>query len=176
VSEGAVYRMYDADGGLLWIGTSLNVPSRLAQHRSERGWWPEVARIDIQHFDDLRVAARTEVEAIKLEAPRYNKAASEFQYHASTREEYQQRRRDAKLRSRGRVAARRAEIEAQQWWHPTPGTVVCSNCDRIPERMPKGKAIEEVECLRCGCKFKRERKTPSVNANTEQLSIAEQAA
>lgn len=38
-----VYRLFSADGTLLYIGSTGNLWYRIGQHAAERPWWPEVA-------------------------------------------------------------------------------------------------------------------------------------
>jgi len=38
-----VYRFFDAEGVLLYVGSTGNVWYRIGQHAAERPWWPEVA-------------------------------------------------------------------------------------------------------------------------------------
>lgn len=71
-SEATVYRIYDADGRLLYVGMSINAVQRLAAHRYQQEWWPRVARVDIEHFVGRKAAARAEALAIETEAPEFN--------------------------------------------------------------------------------------------------------
>lgn len=67
-----LYRFYGSDGQLLYVGISLSAAHRASQHRAEKPWWPDVARMDVEHFDNRVDAARAEMVAIKAEHPRYN--------------------------------------------------------------------------------------------------------
>lgn len=72
-SECAVYRMFNEVGDLLWVGQSMSVPARLANHRSEhQDWWPEVATVTVTHYTGRRAAAAAEYEALLNESPRHN--------------------------------------------------------------------------------------------------------
>lgn len=66
-----VYRFYDAEGRLLYVGISLNLEGRLAKHR-RREWWPEVVRCDVEWFEDRRGAKAAERAAIAEEDPIHN--------------------------------------------------------------------------------------------------------
>ena len=66
-----VYRAYDEDGDLLYVGISMNPDGRFAKHRSS-AWWPEVDEITIQWFDGREPAKAVERRAIIEESPRYN--------------------------------------------------------------------------------------------------------
>ena len=68
----ALYRFFDADGHLLYVGISLNPGERWKQHRADKPWWLEVASITIDHLPDRDAALQAETAAIKSERPRYN--------------------------------------------------------------------------------------------------------
>ncbi|WP_217235420.1 type II toxin-antitoxin system prevent-host-death family antitoxin [Streptomyces sp. AC555_RSS877] len=72
----ALYRLYDAGGQLLYIGISYQPEVRFEQHSEQKSWWPEVARRDIQWFDDRPAAAIAETLAIRTEDPEYNGTSS----------------------------------------------------------------------------------------------------
>lgn len=38
-----VYRFYDSEGTLLYVGSTGNLWYRIGQHAADRGWWPHVA-------------------------------------------------------------------------------------------------------------------------------------
>jgi len=71
-----VYRFFDEQGRLLYIGATNCFPRRLREYAREKPWWGEVARIDIEYFRSLRAAQTAEVKAIKSEKPLYNKIAA----------------------------------------------------------------------------------------------------
>lgn len=56
-----IYRLYDADDLLLYVGVSLTVAQRLGSHRQTKAWWGDVVRITVEH-------AATRTEALELEA------------------------------------------------------------------------------------------------------------
>lgn len=68
----ALYRHWNADGELLYVGISLNAVSRLAQHRVEANWFDDIARIDIEWHPDRSSADAAERAAIKAEHPLHN--------------------------------------------------------------------------------------------------------
>jgi predicted GIY-YIG superfamily endonuclease len=76
VSTGLVlYRMFAADGRLLYVGQTSNPPARIGAHkRSRRSWWREVETIKLTHFDDRDKLLAAEVEAIETEHPLCNTA------------------------------------------------------------------------------------------------------
>lgn len=69
-----VYRFYDADGTLLYVGMSAALPSRLAEHSSVQPWWAHVATIKLEHYSDRDSAREAERQAIETEMPVHNVA------------------------------------------------------------------------------------------------------
>lgn len=67
----SLYRMFDAADALLYVGICAQ-PRRLDQHRKDKGWWPDVARISIEHFEERADARAAERQAIVNEAPLFN--------------------------------------------------------------------------------------------------------
>ena len=71
----AVYRYWDAEGALLYIGASSCPIDRIAQHGWARESITDVVRVGIEWFDSRSDARRAEVAAIKAEHPRWNIAS-----------------------------------------------------------------------------------------------------
>jgi hypothetical protein len=70
-TEYTVYRLYDFDSNLLYVGCTKNLMSRLGQHANKE-WWSEVARIEKNLFDDPVEAADTEGRYYFAEYSRHN--------------------------------------------------------------------------------------------------------
>lgn len=141
-SEAVVYRMYDADDRLLWVGMSTNLIQRIVSHRATQQWWPRVAKVTVDHFAGRKAAAAAERAAIAAEAPEFNKAPGTCVSFDTLAE------RDAARKVR---ADRRAKEQLERHWWKPEGTIRCGNCQRRPEWFPKGKELHEVPCQRCGC-------------------------
>lgn len=60
-----LYRLFDAQERLLYVGISMSTMCRMTQHRLAKSWWDEVATVRIEHLD---VGLRTEAEAIERAA------------------------------------------------------------------------------------------------------------
>lgn len=68
-----LYRFYAADERLLYVGISLSAAARASQHSREKPWWPDVARMDVEHHDVDRLTMEAiEREAIVAERPLHN--------------------------------------------------------------------------------------------------------
>lgn len=67
-----VYRCYGDDGRLLYVGASVNVEARLAQHRTSSWWGWMLDRVEVTSFPDEATARAAEREAIATENPRFN--------------------------------------------------------------------------------------------------------
>lgn len=72
VRETAVYRLFDADDRLLYVGMTCNPDARLKWHKQNSPWWPEVRRKALIWCEDREVAEEEERSAIRLEKPLHN--------------------------------------------------------------------------------------------------------
>lgn len=68
----ALYRHYDINGNLLYIGISLSAINRLSQHKNTSEWFNSIAKVDIEWFNDRESAILAEMEAVRLENPKFN--------------------------------------------------------------------------------------------------------
>lgn len=69
----ALYRLYDADGQLLYVGITANPKKRWYAHGRDKHWWPEVTRKTIEWFETRKSAERVEKIEIEEERPVYNR-------------------------------------------------------------------------------------------------------
>ena len=72
-NENVLYRFYNCDGELLYIGITNNPWRRFSQHRQDKDWWHEVVNICQQSFKTLDALKAAEKRAIERENPRHNK-------------------------------------------------------------------------------------------------------
>lgn len=72
--SGYLYRAFDADGDLLYIGATFDAGQRLAAHADRSEWFADVERITLEHFDTREDAFAAELVAIRDEEPRFNLA------------------------------------------------------------------------------------------------------
>ncbi|MEV8474858.1 GntR family transcriptional regulator [Streptomyces sp. NPDC051173] len=70
----ALYRLYDVDDRLLYVGITNDVTKRWLDHQCTKQWWALVVRKTVEWFDARVDAECAEIEAIKGERPRYNRA------------------------------------------------------------------------------------------------------
>jgi hypothetical protein len=73
----ALYRLFDCEGRLLYIGIARNPEQRFKAHASTAPWWHLVARRDVEWYPTRSEARAEETKAIKADGPLYNRAGSE---------------------------------------------------------------------------------------------------
>lgn len=68
----ALYRFFDADEQLLYIGITWDIASRFRRHAADKPWWSDVRRIAVEEHPGRAAVLAAETAAIKAEKPRYN--------------------------------------------------------------------------------------------------------
>jgi len=68
----ALYRYYDADDLLLYVGITGNLYRRQTRHERASSWMDFVARSTVERFPDREAAETAETAAIKAEGPLFN--------------------------------------------------------------------------------------------------------
>jgi predicted GIY-YIG superfamily endonuclease len=68
-----LYRYYNLNRELLYVGISLNAMQRLMQHRDSKSWFDEISFISIQQCDSRKEALKLEKQAIEQEKPIHNR-------------------------------------------------------------------------------------------------------
>lgn len=68
-----LYRHFDSEGRLLYVGIARDPITRLQQHNGSSHWADEIAMITIEAFTDKAAAREAEARAIHNEQPLYNK-------------------------------------------------------------------------------------------------------
>lgn len=80
-----LYRHFNSDGELLYVGISLSTPQRLAQHMRGSKWADEIAHIQIERHSTRGKALEAERIAIENEMPLWNVVYSLSQPFGSKR-------------------------------------------------------------------------------------------
>lgn len=106
-----VYRLYATDGQLLYVGSTRWPGQRMAAHRRQKQWWPEVAATEFEDFTSELEARLREKEIWKAGRPLHNKV-SPFRTKG---EEYKrkQRPKSPAVLERQRIRRRVANMSAE---------------------------------------------------------------
>jgi len=67
-----LYRYYDSDNALLYVGISNKPGRRLQEHFKGQPWSGLIKKTDFEHFETREEAERAEIDAIKAEKPKHN--------------------------------------------------------------------------------------------------------
>lgn len=72
--ETAVYKMFDADGRLLYVGMTVDLKARYREHKMCKQWWERVdhAKTKVMWFDNRAEASEMEIALIQHEDPEGN--------------------------------------------------------------------------------------------------------
>jgi hypothetical protein len=75
-----LYRHFNASGDLLYVGMSLHVRARQAQHLKRAAWANTIYQIVIEPFASREELLEAEQLAIRTEFPKFNRVHNERQY------------------------------------------------------------------------------------------------
>jgi predicted GIY-YIG superfamily endonuclease len=92
MAEQTLYRFFDSNKQLLYVGISINAYERAKQHRKEKYWWEEVATITLTRYEHRQDVEEAERWAIKNEQPLYNKIHANPWYKLEPRPVPEQRK------------------------------------------------------------------------------------
>lgn len=67
-----LYRFFDEEGRLLYVGVSTSAPNRMKQHRATKPWFTQVASATFSHLPTRNAALEAEAVAIRTEKPLMN--------------------------------------------------------------------------------------------------------
>ena len=109
MAEQTLYRFFDDEGQLLYIGISINAFNRAKKHRQEKYWWPEVAAITLYRYKTRADVEEAERRAIKEEKPLYNKTYADPIWQYSPRPVPEQRKKLEALLMEYKLAKQHAE-------------------------------------------------------------------
>lgn len=68
----ALYRFYDADRALLYVGISCNLPNRWDWHRCRTTWYSTARFVAVSFYPERRDALRAESATIRAQSPAFN--------------------------------------------------------------------------------------------------------
>lgn len=68
----AVYRIYDSNAELIYVGMSYEPDTRVRVQRREKPWGHEIARHEVDWHPNRAASQRAEEQLIKQEHPRHN--------------------------------------------------------------------------------------------------------
>lgn len=74
----ALYRLFDQEGRLLYVGVAFDPQKRWKDHVVFKSWWPDVARKDIEWYETRTAALAVETQAIHSEKPLYNSKGNDL--------------------------------------------------------------------------------------------------
>lgn len=72
MSKQHLYRHFDKNGKLLYVGVSTSALKRLAEHKQSSHWYYEITNVTIENFDSRDAVLKAEREAIIKEKPLHN--------------------------------------------------------------------------------------------------------
>jgi predicted GIY-YIG superfamily endonuclease len=67
-----LYRYFDEDDTLLYVGITNSPLVRMSQHLRDKAWFRNAIRTTYEHFSSRAEVEAAEVEAIRTEKPKYN--------------------------------------------------------------------------------------------------------
>ena len=67
-----LYRHFDANNNLLYIGVSSRISQRIKEHSIHSSWWKNVSKITLEHFETRKEVLEAERNAIIAEQPKHN--------------------------------------------------------------------------------------------------------
>lgn len=67
-----LYRFFDKDDVLLYVGITNNPKNRFKGHQKEKSWFNKVTHSTMEHFGSRNELEDAEVRAIQTEKPKYN--------------------------------------------------------------------------------------------------------
>lgn len=75
----ALYRLFDGEGRLLYVGITFNPRDRWNGHSGTKSWWKDVMRREVEWYETRSEAEGAEYAAIRSELPLYNIAGADVE-------------------------------------------------------------------------------------------------
>jgi predicted GIY-YIG superfamily endonuclease len=115
-----LYRYYDANGTLLYVGISNDALKRREEHRRSSWWFTQAARLTIEVMPTREAAQAAERDAIRAERPKHNRV----HLRAAIQEDYKRTQRERKEKSRALAKTMRCGDVLVYEANGCPGTVL----------------------------------------------------
>jgi len=74
IERGCLYRFFDVEDVLLYVGITRDLSARFASHRRRAAWWLDAVRIEVAFYESMAAAEAAEAVAIITERPLHNAA------------------------------------------------------------------------------------------------------
>lgn len=71
MTQYCLYRMFDDQNNLLYVGQSIRLAERMHQHSKDKSWWPP-KRIEIEQYENANALNEAERQVIQTEKPLHN--------------------------------------------------------------------------------------------------------
>jgi len=82
-----LYRLFDDEDRLLYVGVTEHLEQRVAHHRRRQSWGDRIARVQLDHFTPEDFPFTVEQQVILAERPLHNVSLSEGQKRRRLRED-----------------------------------------------------------------------------------------
>lgn len=123
----SVYKLYNKSDELLYIGISGSAITRLSQHKQDKQWYIEIARVEIEHYETEKQARDVEGILIKELNPRYNRARPGCgRRHPDLMQTLQQRLNKSMDNLLDRVVNPYSEPSYRNQTHDSAYTILCA--------------------------------------------------
>jgi predicted GIY-YIG superfamily endonuclease len=83
-----VYRLFDQDGRLIYIGCTYSPEARIKQHRTTMWWGDQITRVKITVHPNKPAAHAVELAAIHSDKPRWNINSKWVHNHSWTAQDF----------------------------------------------------------------------------------------
>jgi predicted GIY-YIG superfamily endonuclease len=124
----ALYRFYDADDVLLYVGITYDLKKRWSTHRLDKSWWHLVSRKTHEWYANRALAEAAEARAIETERPRFDATLPQNEGYWTGGRYEDPRRREIKEQLRADIAA--GVFDGQR--HFPPSTVLADRYGTSP--------------------------------------------
>lgn len=118
----ALYRHYNEQGQLLYVGISLQILSRTTKHRLNARWYEQITHIDIEWLASRALAEAAERTAIETENPLYNVTYNKAPKHVAKEPQARTLRSRASQRLKRIASVQKRRLQRQQSSSLPPAT------------------------------------------------------